>query len=79
MSQPASGTPPKVDLNDPLIKELNKLPLPDLLAYKSRLEWASKRHKHQKPPKGNWTVWLLLAGRGAGKTRAAAEWVWWQA
>ena len=74
-----SGTPPKLDMNDPLIKELNKLPTEDLLAYENRLKWVNKRHKHQKPPKGDWTVWLLLAGRGAGKTRAAAEWIWWQA
>ena len=27
----------------------------------------------------DWTVWLYLAGRGAGKTRTAAEWIVWQA
>ena len=26
-----------------------------------------------------WTIWLYLAGRGAGKTRTAAEWLAWQA
>lgn len=36
--------------------------------------------KHQKPPdRANngepWTTWLILGGRGAGKTRAGAEWV----
>jgi phage terminase large subunit-like protein len=30
---------------------------------------------HQVPPSGDWTTWLLLGGRGAGKTRAGAEWV----
>lgn len=30
---------------------------------------------HQKPPNEDWTVYLLLGGRGAGKTRAGAEWV----
>lgn len=29
----------------------------------------------QLPPPGDWLVWLLLAGRGFGKTRAGAEWV----
>lgn len=29
----------------------------------------------QRPPKGKWRNWLLLGGRGAGKTRAGAEWV----
>lgn len=27
----------------------------------------------------SWFIWLLLAGRGAGKTRSGAEWLWWQA
>lgn len=34
--------------------------------------WADKR---QLPPQGDWRVWLMLAGRGFGKTRAGAEWV----
>ncbi|MBX9664813.1 MAG: terminase family protein [Novosphingobium sp.] len=29
----------------------------------------------QLPPDGNWRVWLIMAGRGFGKTRAGAEWV----
>jgi phage terminase large subunit-like protein len=29
----------------------------------------------QKPPSDDWRVWLILAGRGFGKTRAGAEWV----
>jgi phage terminase large subunit-like protein len=30
----------------------------------------------QHPPKGDdWFIWLFLAGRGAGKTRAGSEWV----
>src|SRR6185437_12066130 len=37
-------------------------------------------HPHQRPPRlansgEDWTTWLLLGGRGAGKTRAGAEWV----
>ena len=32
-------------------------------------------HPHQRPPQGEWTSWLILGGRGAGKTRAGAEWV----
>lgn len=31
----------------------------------------------QRPPTWAWRVWLYLAGRGAGKTRAGAEWVQW--
>jgi predicted phage terminase large subunit-like protein len=32
------------------------------------------RPKQLAPP-GDWHVWLILAGRGSGKTRAGAEWV----
>jgi phage terminase large subunit-like protein len=30
---------------------------------------------HQLPPEGDWRAWAILGGRGAGKTRAGAEWV----
>jgi phage terminase large subunit-like protein len=30
---------------------------------------------HQLPPPGDWRAWVILGGRGAGKTRAGAEWV----
>lgn len=30
---------------------------------------------HQRPPDGDWRTWVVLGGRGAGKTRAGAEWV----
>ena len=29
----------------------------------------------QRPPYGDWNTWLIMAGRGFGKTRAGAEWV----
>lgn len=31
--------------------------------------------EHQMPPEGNWRSWVIMGGRGAGKTRAGAEWV----
>lgn len=31
--------------------------------------------KDQRPPKGDWLTWLMLSGRGSGKTRSGAEWV----
>lgn len=34
--------------------------------------WADER---QLPPEGAWRTWLLMAGRGFGKTRAGSEWV----
>ncbi|WP_431301314.1 DNA-packaging protein [Tabrizicola sp. BL-A-41-H6] len=30
---------------------------------------------HQIPPRGAWKTWVIMGGRGAGKTRAGAEWV----
>ena len=29
----------------------------------------------QRPPDGDWFVWLVMSGRGWGKTRAGAEWL----
>jgi len=34
--------------------------------------WAME---HQMAPEGDWRTWVILGGRGAGKTRAGAEWV----
>lgn len=38
-------------------------------------DWPLWARADQAPPAGDWTTWLLLGGRGAGKTRAGAEWV----
>ena len=38
-------------------------------------DWSSWRRKSQTPPDGDWSTWLLMAGRGAGKTRTASEWI----
>ncbi len=40
--------------------------------------WAFWARPEQLPPAGLWRVWLILAGRGWGKTRTGAEWVSWQ-
>ena len=37
--------------------------------------WRSVARPNQLPPPGDWSTWMLLAGRGFGKTRAASEWV----
>ena len=37
--------------------------------------WPLVARHNQRPPDGLWTAWMLLAGRGFGKTRAGAEWV----
>lgn len=37
--------------------------------------WAFWAREDQLPPPDTWTSWVMLGGRGAGKTRAGAEWV----
>ena len=46
-----------------------------------RILWESDLARPEQLPneEGEWTTWLYLAGRGAGKTRTAAEWLAWQA
>jgi phage terminase large subunit-like protein len=41
----------------------------------AKYDWDRLARPKQKPPPGDWRFWLLLAGRGGGKTRTAAEWV----
>ncbi|QDL93756.1 ATP-binding protein [Paroceanicella profunda] len=52
---------------------LGSLSLGALLALPWLFEfWAMQ---HQLPPEGDWSTWVVMGGRGAGKTRAGAEWV----
>ena len=37
--------------------------------------WPLWARDSQLPPAGPWSVWLLMAGRGFGKTRTGAEWI----
>jgi phage terminase large subunit-like protein len=37
--------------------------------------WEWQAHGGQAAPEGDWRTWLLMAGRGFGKTRAGAEWL----
>jgi len=39
-------------------------------------DWSAWARPEQLPPDNDdWSIWMYLAGRGAGKTRSAAEWV----
>jgi phage terminase large subunit-like protein len=40
-----------------------------------RWSWEFWGRPNQLEPPGNWETWLLLAGRGFGKTRVGSEWV----
>ena len=48
---------------------------PEVQADLERLPWWLLGRPEQQPPGGDWTVWMYLAGRGAGKTRTASEWL----
>lgn len=56
-------------------KFIERMTFADLLQLDAWFElWA---HKSQLPPLGEgWRVWLMMAGRGFGKTRAGAEWIY---
>jgi len=61
------------------------LPLRERRAFLGRIDddqlafltscWCMWMRRGQTPPAGLWRTWLLMAGRGYGKTRAGAEWV----
>lgn len=81
LSETERGTPQSVDcggietgadLASAIDRPLDVAGLP--LAAGLRL-WELQRHPAQEPPKDDWRVWLLMGGRGSGKTRAGAEWV----
>lgn len=69
----------------PLLGRLLDLAMPERLAHLRRLSederrelgfhWQLWARPAQLPPPGDWRLWLILAGRGFGKTRAGAEWV----
>jgi phage terminase large subunit-like protein len=63
----ASATPEEVDEFLGSLTENALLSLPWLFEF-----WALP---HQLPPRGDWKTWVIMGGRGAGKTRAGAEWV----
>lgn len=40
-----------------------------------RFDWEFWRRPEQETPDGDWTTWLLMGGRGSGKTLTGAQWV----
>ena len=58
--------------------QFKALPINQQIGYAWRTKWLMNAHDHQILPHGDWAIWLLLGGRGAGKTRTAAEQIgWW--
>jgi len=68
-AKPKNAKPPLPKRGD----FLRSLPLSGLQAFTSRARWISQARPQQLTPPGNWRVWLVLAGRGWGKTRTGAE------
>ena len=46
----------------------------DALAAVGERAWQVIARPEQREPKGEWLVWLILTGRGWGKTRSGSEW-----
>ena len=38
-------------------------------------DWHALARPNQLPPEGDWSIWLQLMGRGAGKTWSGSHWV----
>lgn len=79
---PEIPTGPQLDeLRDELLAKTNEA----VAEFMARLTPAERRTvlaalerpgllEHQRPPDGDWDIWLMLAGRGVGKTFAGAHW-----
>jgi phage terminase large subunit-like protein len=48
---------------------------PDLIQQLSQQPWWFIGRPEQQEPEGNWVIWLILSGRGWGKTRTGSEWL----
>ena len=46
-----------------------------MLSLYQRERWLRTARAEQVAPEGDWRVWYIQAGRGAGKTKAGAEWL----
>lgn len=66
-----SSAPPSTA--DKFLDELLGI-VPDDAEYPQTGWWHGEAREKQLPPKGAWSIWLLLAGRGFGKTRSIVEW-----
>ncbi|MDE2595753.1 MAG: DNA-packaging protein [Sphingomonadales bacterium] len=62
------GLPEKQRLAN--LRKLNPLQREEL-----QYHWTLWARADQLPPAGPWRTWVVMAGRGFGKTRAGAEWV----
>ena len=64
----------RAESHEERVRVINSMTYGDMANVDAEFEaWA---HKNQLPPDGQgWSNWLMMAGRGFGKTRAGAEWI----
>lgn len=55
------------------LREIAKLPIE--VQANLKYTWSFWARPNQLPPEGEWNTWLVMAGRGFGKTRMGSEWV----
>lgn len=53
--------------------DLNRVTHRTMLRALTELEWKAIARPEQRTPPGDWRIWLILAGRGWGKTRTGAQ------
>lgn len=63
-----------------LASDLADLSATDLDVVHARMAWLHKaRQKQLTPIDRKWYAWLIMTGRGWGKTETGANWLWWEA
>lgn len=71
-SKPQRSTDAAAELRALKLEKLRRL---EVAAEAARYDWRAKARPEQVAPSGAWRTWLILAGRGWGKSRSGAEWV----
>lgn len=73
-------TPEELEhFREEVAQEYAEIGLQALAARAKRDTWVNTARGDQLPPKEAYGTWMLLGGRGSGKTRAGAEETWWPA
>lgn len=56
-----------------MLEEVEPLSQAEFVEDTAQYDWLQVARPEQLPPQGDWRVWLIMAGRGYGKTRTGAE------
>lgn len=71
-----TGIPSMAQQDATLVKRTGSSAL-DMMALQRRAKWLTRARPTQLPPDKDWATWMVMTGRGWGKTRTAAEDTWW--